>query len=236
MRQFPSAPHGIGFPETSWDLVRRCRDGAPAEKKLALDRLLVLYWKPVYRFFQRALGLHGEELKDVTQAFFARFLEKDFLRNLREEKSFRGFIKTACRRFLINHREKVRVREGSRKHVTLEDGSTEAQGEDALGTAIDAEFRAFYIEEALELAAVELRRRKKEVYLEVLRARMTPDEPPEYEEIALRLGLSLYDVRNYLHAARKVFKKMLVKIAEARSRDPEWELRALGLEVAPDTP
>ena len=221
-----------GFPETSWTLVRRCRDAGPDDKRAALERLVVLYWKPIFRFYQRALRLPTEDAKDVTQAFFARFIEKDFLKNLREEKSFRGFLKTACRRFLINHRKRGPAPGGARVVSLAEGEGHDPPYDDArIDAAIDAEFRTFYLEEALALTKDELGRKGKDIYFAVLRARMPAagDAEPEYDAIAQKLGIGVFDVRNYLHAARKVLRRSLLKVASERSDDPEEELCELGL-------
>lgn len=239
LANFPSAAPGQNFPETCWDLVRRCRDGTGEDRRQSLDRLVLLYWKPVYRFYQRALRVPDDEAKDVTQAFFARFLEKDFLKNLQYEKSFRNFLKTACRRFLINQREAEAARRppdgGKLVSLTDDDGRTaEVAAEDArFAGMIDEEFRAFYLEEALERTRAALAAGGKEIYFEVLRARVGAeggDAPPSYDDLAARLGLRVFDVRNYLAAARKVFRACLQKLAAERSDDPADELRALGLE------
>jgi DNA-directed RNA polymerase specialized sigma24 family protein len=76
------------------------------------ERLSRLYYKPVYRFFQRVLGLHGDDLADVTRDFFVRFLEIDFPGRLRREGSFRAFLRVAARRHGLNWKEKHRARAG----------------------------------------------------------------------------------------------------------------------------
>jgi len=62
------------FPLTLWTSVLSAQAGRPE----ALDRLIRIYWKPVY-FFIRRRGHPVEDAKDLTQTFFSVFLEKNFL-------------------------------------------------------------------------------------------------------------------------------------------------------------
>jgi RNA polymerase sigma factor (sigma-70 family) len=223
----PGLPSGPGgrFPDTSWALVERCRLPDPGARREAEGELLERYWKPVYRFFQRVLGVKGAELEDTTQEFFTRLIEREWLLELRERGSFRGFLTTACRRFLINRRESRWARDGRAERLPALDP---AWHDEALGRAIDDEFRASYLDEALERTRAALERRGKSIYFDVLTARVRSDPPQTYAAIAARLGLGVFDVRNHLHAARKVFKEELLAAAARRSDDPRDELRALG--------
>src|SRR5262245_61646830 len=90
------------WPSTIWDLVQRSHNGSAVGRRQALDELFRQYYKPVHRFFQKALRVGERDLEDLTQDFFTRFIEKDSLKNLQEERSFRGFLKVACRRHFIN--------------------------------------------------------------------------------------------------------------------------------------
>ena len=51
---FPSAREGH-WPSTMWEFVRAARDGTTQEQKQALDRLVMDYYKPVYRFYERVM-------------------------------------------------------------------------------------------------------------------------------------------------------------------------------------
>lgn len=211
------------WPDSPWNLIRKAREGPAAEKKEVVDRLVTLYYKPVYRFFQKVLDIHGERLKDVTQDFFTRFVEKDFLKNIRHETSFRNFLRVACRRHFINWIDAERVRKmGRLEHDLAEKRATEV---------LDEELRS----EILKDATLRLRKRLeadgKRAYIEVFEARTFYEgsKPPEYAEIAKKTGLSVFDVRNYLTAARKIFREILLDLASKVADDPKTELRELGL-------
>ncbi|GEM_PF-1599274 len=222
---------GEHFPPSRWSLLHRIREAPPEGKRPLLDQLILLYYKPVYRFFQRVLDVRDERLKDVTQDFFTRFVEKDFLKNLHHEKSFRSFLKVACRRHYINWLDAERVRKapGGRKIVSLEDG--EIVPEAQMSQLLDEELRQGYIQRGVERLRETLTAEGKEAYFRVFeqRTRFEGGKPKEYAVIAKELGLSLFDVRNYLSVARKKFRGILVELASEATDDAKAELRDLGL-------
>src|SRR5690606_16987978 len=63
------------FATTHWSVVLSAGDSASPEAALALERLCRSYWFPLYGFVRRKGHAH-EDACDLTQAFFARFLEK----------------------------------------------------------------------------------------------------------------------------------------------------------------
>ncbi|NND98877.1 MAG: sigma-70 family RNA polymerase sigma factor [Pirellulaceae bacterium] len=65
------------FATTRWSMVARARGGTPYRARVALDELCRAYWYPVYSFVRRK-GLDSNDALDVTQSFFARFVEQDF--------------------------------------------------------------------------------------------------------------------------------------------------------------
>lgn len=217
------------WPSTIWELVRRSRHGHPDERRRALDVLFRQYYKPVFRFFQRALRVDNRNLEDLTQDFFTRFVEKDFLKNLELEKSFRGFLKVACRRHFINWL-KARAAAGRSGGRSVALGEA-AVTEDRIDGMIDDELRTWYLEEAVEKTKSELSSQGKEGYFRLFEARagLRDGIPPDYQSLANEFGLEVYEVSNQLMAARRIFRQGLVDLAAARSPDPMEELAELGL-------
>src|SRR5215472_7843414 len=89
------------FVTTHWSVViRSASDKAGAYE--ALGQLCQTYWYPLYSFIRRQ-GKSPHDAEDLTQEFFARLLEKNYLAAAREEKGkFRTFLLTALKRFLAN--------------------------------------------------------------------------------------------------------------------------------------
>jgi hypothetical protein len=73
----PEAAGAAQFATTRWSLVAAAQGGS-AEAQEALATLCQAYWYPLYAYARRGLpSLH--DAQDLTQAFFAELLEKDYL-------------------------------------------------------------------------------------------------------------------------------------------------------------
>lgn len=229
----PSATGGH-YPETSYSLIGKIKRASGREKQELLNQLITSYYEPIYRFFQRVLDVHGERLKDVTQDFFTRFVEKDFLKYFTYEKSFRNFLKVACRRHYINwlDAERVRKEPGGRKILPMPDPNPDPPvSEERTSRMVDEELRQDYIRRSIQRLREALAAEGKEKYFRVfeMRTRFEGEKPTDYETISQEVGVRVYDVRNYLSAARKKFREILVDLAFESSEDPKSELRDLGL-------
>src|SRR5262249_58713274 len=75
----PSGGPGAGvFATTHWSVVVRAGDSRSPEAATAMERLCRTYWYPLYVFVRRK-GYSREDASDLTQACFAKFLEKPYL-------------------------------------------------------------------------------------------------------------------------------------------------------------
>jgi len=110
------------FQTTRWTVVLAARSGHDPSSAEAMRVLCAAYWYPLYAFVRR--NGHGpEDAQDLTQAFFERLLEKDFLRlAVREKGRFRTFLLVALKRFLTNDWRKRRAlkRGGGASHVSID--------------------------------------------------------------------------------------------------------------------
>jgi RNA polymerase sigma-70 factor (ECF subfamily) len=105
------------FATTHWSLVLAAGDRRHAEADQALERLCRAYWPPLYAYVRRRVS-NVHEAQDLTQAFFERLLEKQFLaRAQRERGRFRAFLITAFQHFLANEWDRARTRKRG-GHVT----------------------------------------------------------------------------------------------------------------------
>jgi len=93
------------FPLTRWSIVLIAAHGDDAESRAALATLCETYWYPLYAFVRRQ-GYTPDQAQDLTQGFFARLLEKNYLQDFRREKGrFRTFLLACLRHFLSNERD-----------------------------------------------------------------------------------------------------------------------------------
>jgi len=105
MSALASEPSHSGFPATHWSVVLAAGESASPESRAAVERLCRSYWYPLYAFVRRQ-GQTGEDARDLTQAFFERFLEHHYLKDaVRGKGRFRTFLLIAFKRFLADRRD-----------------------------------------------------------------------------------------------------------------------------------
>ena len=113
---------GDVFATTRWTVVLAAgRKGAP-QADAALEELCRTYWYPLYAYARRH-GHSREDAEDLTQAFFARLLEKNYLEGIGSERGkFRAFLLTAVKHFLANEwdRERSQKRGGGVRPLSLD--------------------------------------------------------------------------------------------------------------------
>ena len=66
------------FATTQWNVVLAARDGNESQARVALGALCEAYWFPLYAYV-RSAAMRRIEARDLTQAFFADLLGRDFL-------------------------------------------------------------------------------------------------------------------------------------------------------------
>ena len=97
------------FRTTCWSLVLRAGDRSSPERLAALEDLCCLYWYPLYAY-ARSQGHAVEDARDLTQEFFARLLEKNYLGVADQRRGkFRWFLLTAFKCFLANEYDRSRA-------------------------------------------------------------------------------------------------------------------------------
>lgn len=106
------------FATTRWSLVLHAKDKPSPQAREALADLCRAYWYPLYAVI-RLRCRDGHEAQDLTQEFFARLLEKDFLDNVDPARGrFRAFLLAAVKHFLSNERDKDHaVKRGGGRHI-----------------------------------------------------------------------------------------------------------------------
>jgi len=94
------------FATTHWSVVLTAR-GDDSQSAQAMERLCRTYWPPLYAYIRRD-GYDAAEAQDLTQDFFARFLARDYLQQLRhQEGKFRSFLLAYLKNFLSEQRRRA---------------------------------------------------------------------------------------------------------------------------------
>lgn len=110
------------FASTQWSLVLAVGDRGGPESDRALQQLCEAYWPPLYAYVRRRVeSIH--EAQDLTQAFFEKLLEKNYLNEANPERGrFRAFLITAFKHFLSKEWAKAKAakRGGGRVHFSLD--------------------------------------------------------------------------------------------------------------------
>jgi len=105
--QVPAPPER--FPTTHWSVVLLARGRVSPEADQALAVLCGTYWFPLYAYIRRHVD-DVEQARDLTQEFFAQFLEKDFLDKVQQDRGrFRAYLLACCKHFLSNQRDRERA-------------------------------------------------------------------------------------------------------------------------------
>src|SRR5262249_9436415 len=78
------SPHMARFNATQWSLVLAAAGRSTPESENALGALCAAYWPPLYAYIRRR-GYEISEAQDLTQAFFVRLLEKNYLGDVNRE-------------------------------------------------------------------------------------------------------------------------------------------------------
>jgi RNA polymerase sigma-70 factor (ECF subfamily) len=110
------------FATTHWSVVLAAGHAETPTARAALESLCQLYWYPLYAYARRR-GFSVEDAQDLTQAFFARLLEKQSLEKASPARGrFRAFLITSLKNFLANEWDKAHAaRRGSGQRLLSRD-------------------------------------------------------------------------------------------------------------------
>ena len=118
----PAAPGGDIFVTTRWTVVLSAGRKSSPQSDRALGELCQTYWYPLYAYVRRQ-GRTKEDAEDLVQAFFEKFLEKNYLEGLSAERGkFRAFLLASLKHFLANEWDKAQrqKRGGGVTHLSLD--------------------------------------------------------------------------------------------------------------------
>ncbi len=228
---WPSGP--ASFPTTRWSRNLAARDGDPAasEAREALADLCQAYWYPLYAFIRRR-GHDPETSRDLTQEFFARLIEADFLAGVdRGRGKFRSFLLAACTHFLANRRDFERAARRGGGHRVVSIDAADAEGRYGLEPSHRLTAEALFARRwALTVLAQALDRLRDEhraagaeplARFEALRPTLTGDgRRVPYAELANRLGMTEGAVQVAVHRLRRRYREVLRELIAATVGDP----------------
>jgi DNA-directed RNA polymerase specialized sigma24 family protein len=230
---------GRDFRTTHWSVVIRAREHWSDQSREALERLCRTYWYPIYVFVRRR-GLGSHEAEDLTQGFFTKLLEKNYLESADRDKGrFRTFLLTAVTRFLANEwdRERALKRGGGQAVFSLEDLAPE--GMDAYDPPSDQTPEHLYerqwAEAVLQQVLARLRREfdgagRAEVFDELKSFLLEEKGAVSYADVAKRLNLTLPALKSSIFRLRQRYRDLLqdeISNTVATPQEVEDEIRYL---------
>jgi RNA polymerase sigma factor (sigma-70 family) len=216
----PSSEAGDGRPvfvTTHWSVVLSARQKDSPQSAAALETLCRTYWYPLYAYVRRQ-GQSPHDAQDLTQGFFARLLQKDYLKAAAREKGrFRTFLIVALKRFLANEwdHDRAQKRGGGQPVLSLDTELAEERYriEPVEGATADRIYERRWALTLLDRTMTRLREEfvvaGKAEEFKRLKACLTADRGDiSYAEIAAALGQSEGTVRVAVHRLRKRFREI----------------------------
>jgi RNA polymerase sigma-70 factor (ECF subfamily) len=226
------------FATTRWSVVLAAQGPSPVADA-ALETLCRTYWLPLYAFIRRE-GYGVEEAKDLTQDFFARWLErKDFGAARRDKGRLRSYLLVSLKHFLTNERNKTRTAKRGRgqQPISLDEiieqqrFSLEPVETLTADQIYERQWATTVLDHVLGLLEEDYRSTGRGALFEQLKGVLT-DEPdhPSQAEIGEKFGMTANSVKQAFHRLRLQFRETLreeIAHTVAASDEIEDELRHL---------
>jgi RNA polymerase sigma-70 factor (ECF subfamily) len=221
------------FATTHWSVVLAAGKGNSPTAREALERLCTTYWYPLYAFIRRQ-GFASHDAQDLTQSFFARFLEKNYLGTLQREKGrFRSYLLAAVKHFLANEwdRQRTQKRGGEKPTLSLDENAAESRYKLEPRDELTAEkiyerrWALTLLDQVLARLADEFTAANKATQFETLKCFLSGEAGlPTHAQIAENLGMSEEAVKVAVHRLRKRYRALLrAEIAHTVSDPSEIE-------------
>jgi RNA polymerase sigma factor (sigma-70 family) len=230
------APPARDFATTHWSVVLAAGQDSPKTDQ-ALETLCRAYWYPLYAFVRRQ-GYNPPDAQDLTQAFFARLLEKKYLGLADPDRGrFRSFLLSALKHFLVNEWEKARVqkRGGGFRFISLdsETAETRYQFEPAHELTPEKIFERRWAMTLLERVMAKLREAyaaagKAQLFDQLKPALLGEKSSLPYAALATQMNMTEGSVKIAVHRLRQQYRALFrseVADTVAQPGEVEEELR-----------
>ena len=236
----------MAFPATRHSLFAALTAPSGAGYHAALEQVAAAYWRPVYTYLRLRFRRSPQDAEDLTQEFFARALDKGWLTSYEPTRGrFRTYLRTCLDAFAANQQQAMRRQKRGSGLTLLSLDFPDAEGQlRALAVpAPDADVeelfhrewtRSLFTEATRDLATWCQERGTPAVW-EVFRhydlaqgqaaaARLS------YADVARNLELSVAQVTNYLHLARRQLRHLVLERLRAScASEAEVTAEAKGL-------
>jgi RNA polymerase sigma-70 factor (ECF subfamily) len=210
-------PPGQWFATTHWSVVLAAREPDAPQAAAALAELCGTYWYPLYAFVRRK-GNSPHDAQDLTQAFFARLLERNYVAQAdRDRGRFRTYLLAALTHFLADEWDKARrlKRGGRREIISFDAASAEERYRlepvDQLDAAKLYERRwvTALFDKVLARLEEEFRDSGKGGSFDQLKGSLLAEETGlSYAQLGARLSLTEDAVKQAVHRMRRRYREL----------------------------
>ncbi len=229
------------FPETQLSVFAGLQGEDEVLRERSFERLLQAYYKPAYKHLRLKWRKSPEETEDLAQGFFLRVTERSTFSAFEPTRGrFRTFLRTCLDNFVLHQEEaRQRLKRGSAFRVVSSDAS-EAEHElvanagESVVDVFDREFVRNLMQRSVAQLGERMTASGRPIYFEVLKRYDLCDgtDEPTYASVAAELGIKSSDVTNYLHAARKELKLLVLDVLrDLTASQEEFELEAAELGI-----
>jgi DNA-directed RNA polymerase specialized sigma24 family protein len=226
------------FPVTNHSAISNARSDDQLIRRRAFDTILASYWKPAYKYIRLKWHAGNEDAKDLTQGFFAHAFEKNYFAAYDARKaSFQTFLRTCLDGFVANERKAgARLKRGG-DHYHLDFAAAEDElATHASSSSLSPEdyFHREWVRWMFTLSVEAFRQRcadlDRTVHFQLFERYDLSDDKVSYASLANEFGLDTATVNNYLAAARRDFRRVVLeKLREITATDEEFRAEARSL-------
>jgi len=211
--------HADRFPLTRLSLIESAAAGDAIQND-ALEQVVALYWKPVYKYIRLKWNKNNEEAKDLTQSFFASAIERDFFRRFDpQQASFRTYLRMALDRFTANEYASARreKRGGKVSFMPLDFEAADSEPIDRRTSESPEEVFQREWQRQLFAVAIDDLRLHCELAGKLLQFRIFEEydladgDRPGYSELADRVGITVTTLNNHLAWARRMLRNFVME-------------------------
>jgi RNA polymerase sigma factor (sigma-70 family) len=205
------------FLTTRWTEVIQAAQTSAPEAAAALENLCRKYWYPLYAYVRRE-GFSPHDAQDLTQAFFARFLEKNYLAQVdRTRGRFRSFLLASLKHFLANEWDRARAqkRGGGAQIISLDEQTAESRylleprDEASAEKIFERRWALTVLETVLGRLERECADAGKGDQFRELKDHMMANATAPQAELARRLKMTPEAVKVAIHRLRKRYRALL---------------------------
>src|SRR2546428_10526710 len=206
------------FATTHWSVVLTAGQCASPQAAEALEKLCRTYWYPLYAYVRRH-GHSPHDAQDLTQGFFARLLEKNWVGVAdRERGKFRSFLLSLLNHYLGDERDRANAakRGGGKVLISLDEQTAEnlLSQEPASCLSLEREFEKRWAAALLQQAMMRLREEfettgKGRTFDQLKLFLEGEASSGDYAAMAAGLGMSANAIAVSVHRLRQRYRELV---------------------------